>query len=219
MSSSSTNPHHLPLAILGTVIITALLFMGLPLLTQVQERQRSTGYENPIMLMAHRPPKPPPPDKDRRKIKDLKPKKAPKKKSMQKRASKPKIDVPKFEFASGVGGMGGMEIMSPGQVGKIMAKIGFDLSEVDKPPRIVRKINPVYPFGAKRQGLTGKVLVRCLVGVDGKASNFKVVKSEPKDVFDEAAVAAVLKWRFKPGILGGEAVPTWVKIPIIFELD
>ena len=227
MRSSPARIHHWPLAIIIALIVNALLFAGLPLLTQVQERRESNPYESPIMLMAHKPPKPPTPDKDRRKIKERELKKSPKKLSVRKKTSdKPKIDMAKFEFASNVEGVGsGMEIVSPARIKeikdikRITAKIGFELSEVDTPPRILRRFNPVYPFGAKKQGLTGKVTIRCLIGTDGKASRLKVLVSKPEGVFDEAALAAVERWRFKPGILGGEAVPTWVRIPITFELN
>jgi protein TonB len=227
MSSSPTRIHHWPLAIIIALIVNALLFAGLPLLTQVQERREGKPYESPILLTAHRPPKPPTPEKDRRKIKERELKKSPKKLSVSKRTSaKPKIDIPRFEFARVVEGAGsGMEIVSPGRIKeikdikRITAKIGFELSEVDTPPRILRKFNPVYPFGAKRQGLTGKVIIRCLIGTDGKAGKLKVLVSKPEGIFDEAALAAVERWLFKPGILGGEAVPTWVRIPITFELN
>jgi protein TonB len=180
------------------------------------------------MLMAHKPPKPPSPEKEKKKLEDRELKKAPKRKSMVRKRdmSRPDIAVPRFQYATDVGGLvGGMGIVSPDRIReikdieKVTGKVGFELGEVDSPPQIVRKFNPVYPFGAKRQGITGRVLIRCLIGTDGKADKFKVLRSEPDSVFDEAAINAVTKWRFKPGILNGDAVPTWVRIPITFELD
>jgi protein TonB len=100
-----------------------------------------------------------------------------------------------------------------------LGKIEFELSEVDSPPQAIRKAPAVYPFSAKRQGLTGKVMIRCLVNVDGTASKHQIVESEPKGVFDEAALEALEKWRFKPGVLGGERVSTWVRVPFVFELN
>ena len=111
--------------------------------------------------------------------------------------------------------------MNTSQFGSLgdMAKIGFELSEVDKPPRVIRKFQPIYPFAAKRQGVTGVVMIRCLLGRDGTASKFRILKSKPEGVFDDSGIAAVQKWRFKPGILNGHPVPTWVVIPLKFELD
>jgi protein TonB len=62
-------------------------------------------------------------------------------------------------------------------------------------------------------------MIRCLVGIDGKPSKLKIIQSVPKGIFDDAGIAAVQKWRFKPGILGGESVPTWVRIPFKFSLN
>ena len=100
-----------------------------------------------------------------------------------------------------------------------LQKIEFELSEVDTPPRVTRKAPAMYPFGAKRQGIRGKVLIRCLVGIDGVAGKHKILVSKPEGVFDEAALAALKRWRFKPGILAGEPVPTWVRVPFTFELN
>ena len=133
------------------------------------------------------------------------------------------MEVSQFEFAADMGtGAGiGMKVGSVAEIPefkKEMQKIEFELSEVDTPPRVIRKAPPVYPFGAKRKGIQGEVLIRCLIKIDGEASRYKILESRPPGVFDEAAFNAVKKWRFKPGILGGEPVPTWVRIPLKFQL-
>ena len=51
--------------LLAGIIAAAILFAGLPMLTQVYERKQDKSFENPIMLMAHKPPKAPPPEKER----------------------------------------------------------------------------------------------------------------------------------------------------------
>lgn len=95
----------------------------------------------------------------------------------------------------------------------------FSLSEVDSHPRLVRKVNPTYPFRAKRRGVEGKVSLRFLVDKQGRVSEFNVVQAEPEGVFEESALAAVRQWRFEPGKKDGEPVSTWVQVPIRFELS
>lgn len=95
----------------------------------------------------------------------------------------------------------------------------FALSEVDSHPRLVRKVNPTYPFQAKRRGVEGKVIVRFLVDNQGRVSEFSVVQAEPEGVFEESALRAVRKWRFEPGEKDGKPVDTWVQVPIRFELS
>ena len=215
------NQMRLFIAVIVTVLVNALIFAGLPLLTRVTKRERPTGFDSPIMIAHIKPPKPPEEIKQReikeRKMKEMQ------KEHQKTRAAKPQMDVSQFDFAADMaGGVGGMSV--GGNVGidgfkAEMQKIEFELSEVDTPPQVIRKVPAMYPFGAKRKGIRGKVVIRCLVGIDGTTRKHKVLVSKPEGVFDEAAMTAVQRWRFKPGILGGEAVPTWVQVPFVFELQ
>jgi protein TonB len=74
-----------------------------------------------------------------------------------------------------------------------------------------------YPSQAKKNGITGKVIIRCLIGVDGKAAKLEVVESEPAGIFDDSALSTIKYWQFRPGIKSGELVATWVKVPFKFE--
>jgi protein TonB len=218
---SRENLTHLAMAVIATVLINAFLFAGLPLLTRVSKRERAHGFDSPIMIAHIKPPKPPEEIKQReikeRKMKEMQ------KKHVKSRAAKPKLDVSQFDFAADMsGGVGGMSVGSNVGIRGFkteMQKIEFELSEVDTPPQVTRKAPAMYPFGAKRQGIRGKVIIRCVVGINGVTRKHKILVSEPKGVFDEAALSAVQRWRFKPGILGGEPVPTWVRVPFVFELN
>jgi len=97
-------------------------------------------------------------------------------------------------------------------------KTRFSLGQVDSHPRLVHKVNPTYPFRAKRRGVEGKVIVRFLVDKQGRVSECSVVQAEPEGVFEESALKAVTKWRFKPGMKDKKPVSTWVQVPIRFEL-
>ncbi|MEN8210099.1 MAG: energy transducer TonB [Thermodesulfobacteriota bacterium] len=209
------------MALMATVLINALLFAGLPLLTRVTDREKPDSFESPIMI-AHIKPLKPPEEQKQRELKERKLKQM-NKKNTKTSQSKPKIEASKFDFATDMGGSGiGMQVGGMGKMQSFkseMQNIEFELTEVDTPPRVTRKAPPVYPFGAKRKGITGYVMIRCLIGIDGKPAKLKIIKSKPEGVFDDAGLAAVQKWRFKPGILGGEAVPTWVRIPFKFSLD
>ncbi len=220
MRASRSEGRRYPVAVVATLAINALLFAGLPLLTQVAEREKPKGFDAPIMIAYVKPPKPPEELKQRelreRKLKKME-------KQHTKTPRRPKMDVSQFEFATDMGGGGvGMKVGSLGRMRQFkneLKTIEFELSEVDTPPRVIRKAPAVFPFGAKRKGLRGKVVIRCLISIQGQPGKFRIVRSEPAGVFDEAALDAVEKWRFKPGILAGEAVPTWVRIPFQFDLE
>jgi protein TonB len=114
--------------------------------------------------------------------------------------------------------VGGLVLLSLIVVSTAMAQ-EYDASEVDTKPKIIRQMPVTYPSNAKRSGIEGRVIVRILIGKNGKAEKMEVVESEPEGIFDEAALKSLKYWQFRPGILGGELVPTWVKIPLTFALD
>jgi protein TonB len=68
------------------------------------------------------------------------------------------------------------------------------------------RIQPRYPPRAARSRLAGTVVVQFKINPDGTVASPRVVKSEPPNVFDDAAIKAILRWKFKPKIVNGKAV-------------
>lgn len=66
------------------------------------------------------------------------------------------------------------------------------------PPRLVSSTQPKYPPAARNAGVEGVVGVKMLVNTDGRVEEAFVVRSSGNGALDEAAVAAVYKWRFSP---------------------
>ena len=92
--------------------------------------------------------------------------------------------------------------------------------QVDQRPRVLRKVDPKYPESARRAEREGLVEVEFIVGADGRATDIKVIREEPKGFgFGDAAIEAVNKWRFTPAKKDGQNVPMRVKIPVRFTLD
>jgi protein TonB len=94
----------------------------------------------------------------------------------------------------------------------------FDLDQVDSPPEAILKIPPVYPLSARRLGKEGQVELLFVVNAQGDVENVMVVDSEPRDVFDEAAVKTIKKWKFKPARKNNKPVSCRVEIPLTFRL-
>jgi periplasmic protein TonB len=57
---------------------------------------------------------------------------------------------------------------------------------------------PSYPPEAYRSRQSGEVQVEFTVGTDGSVTSARVVRSNPRRVFDRAALDAVNRWRFQP---------------------
>jgi protein TonB len=86
-------------------------------------------------------------------------------------------------------------------------------------PRFADSFQPDYPVGERRAEHQGRVVVRVLIGVDGRVK--QVVKvSAPSDAFFEATERRALeKWRFKPATRDGVAIETWDEIGVKFVLN
>lgn len=78
---------------------------------------------------------------------------------------------------------------------------------------------PRYPAYAVEHNLGGRVVLIVDVSADGRVRNAVIERSEPKGIFDEAALAAVRNWKFEPATEDGKPVASQVRVPIDFQLD
>jgi len=95
----------------------------------------------------------------------------------------------------------------------------FQQYELDQAPRAIVKMPPAYPFKAREQGVEGVVQVKILVREDGSVGEVQIMDSRPKDVFDDAVINAVQRWRFEAGTIGGKKVTSWVVTALHFKLN
>ena len=77
---------------------------------------------------------------------------------------------------------------------------------------------PDYPRIAKRHGYEGLVVLNVFVMESGSVGKVELKKSSGYDVLDNSALDAVRKWTFIPGKKNGRPVPSWVVVPIRFDL-
>ncbi|MCF7688978.1 MAG: TonB family protein [Cephaloticoccus sp.] len=94
----------------------------------------------------------------------------------------------------------------------------FDISKLDQVPMPKFRARPQYPFEMRRAGITGEVVVEFIVDTNGDSRNAFAVRSTQRE-FEQAAVQAVSKWKFRPGRKGGRAVNTRMQVPIVFTLN
>jgi len=76
----------------------------------------------------------------------------------------------------------------------------------------------IYPEIAKRAGVQGRVYIKAFVDETGTVKKAEVIKGIGAGC-DEAAIAAVMKTKFKPGKQRGKPVRVQVSIPILFKLN
>lgn len=83
----------------------------------------------------------------------------------------------------------------------------------------IRMDAPDYPREAAIAHKSGSVTVIFTVGTDGLTSNIRIVKSQPRKLFDKAAIRAVMHWRFKPYAVDGKPQARDVEQTIVFDLN
>lgn len=78
---------------------------------------------------------------------------------------------------------------------------------------------PPYPGPALRRGLQGTVLLRVLIGVDGRPLAVHFERRSGHRELDRAAREHVLAhWRFHPALRNGRPVQASARVPIVFRL-
>ena len=92
-------------------------------------------------------------------------------------------------------------------------RIGPNIS----PPKVLRKIEPVYSDEARAAKLAGTVVIYVEIGPDGWAHNTRVMRSLGLGL-EEKAVEAILQWRFLPGVKDGRPVTVMATIEVNFRL-
>ena len=92
----------------------------------------------------------------------------------------------------------------------------MQFDQVDTEPVLIHDVPPVYPYIARKAGLTGKVFLKFMVNVDGSVSDVSVLKGP--EIFRQAAIDAISQSRSKPAEHNGKVVPVWMVMPIEFSL-
>ena len=84
----------------------------------------------------------------------------------------------------------------------------------------IQVVQPIYPLRAAMREVEGYVIVEFSVRANGTVAHPIVVESEPGILFDEAALNAVSRFKFKPREVGGERVRVDnVQLRFTFNLD
>ncbi len=91
-------------------------------------------------------------------------------------------------------------------------------ADVDDLPQIVSNPAPAYPPAALLSGITGRVVLRVMVGSTGLPKRVSLMTSSGHGTLDAAALAAVRRWRFRPAQRDGQGVEFEVAVPVRFAL-
>jgi TonB family protein len=84
-------------------------------------------------------------------------------------------------------------------------------------PVKIKDVRPVYPPVAQAARVSGVVILEARVGADGSVEDAHVLRSIP--LLDQAAVDAVMQWRFRPTLLNGVPTPVIMTVTVNFALQ
>lgn len=89
--------------------------------------------------------------------------------------------------------------------------------DLDRVPRARLQTPPIYPADLRHNRVEGTVVVEFLVDRDGNVYHATVL-SVTTPGFEEAALRAVVKWKFEPGYRSGRRVRFRMSVPLVFRI-
>ena len=84
---------------------------------------------------------------------------------------------------------------------------------------LTRSVKPNYPQAALERGTEGWVDLVFTVRTDGTISEVSVTAAEPAGIFEQAAMAAVRRWRYEPVRKDGRAVEQRARLRLRFSIE
>ena len=92
-------------------------------------------------------------------------------------------------------------------------RVGGEIKE----PTKIKHVPPVYPEIAQQARIQGVVILETVIGEDGAVREARVLRPAP--LLDQAALDAVLQWKYTPTLLNGQPVPVIMTVTVTFSLD
>jgi protein TonB len=86
-------------------------------------------------------------------------------------------------------------------------------------PRYQNLLQPPYPPEEQRAGNSGRVVLRVLVGTDGRVKQVEKISAASDAFFAAAQRQALGKWRFKPATQDGVPIEQWKTMSLRFVLN
>lgn len=87
-----------------------------------------------------------------------------------------------------------------------------------KAPVVIERVEIAYPAAAREARVQGVVVIEAIVDRSGKVKSAKVLKPLPHGL-DDAALAAVKQWKFKPATLEGKPVEVVFNLTVNAKLS
>jgi len=97
-------------------------------------------------------------------------------------------------------------------------EIGSLETHIQKEPKLIKKVYPLYPEELYKQGVKGSVGVRLIVDEKGTVQ-FVQIKKPLHPYLDNAVVQALRQWKFEPGFIEKEKATFSADLSIYFNQE
>jgi TonB family protein len=84
-------------------------------------------------------------------------------------------------------------------------------------PKLVKKVQPVYPDAARQAHISGTVVAQVTIGTKGEVTDVQPGRGDP--ILVDSVVGAVWQWQYSPSYIDGQAVPANATVRVIFHRD
>lgn len=146
--------------------------------------------------------------------KERKPKKPPKPEEPPPQMEQPQMDSPSPDAE------GTSMNFAADAAGDVSLDGGLALDSGDGEYLPIVKVAPAYPRRAQQRGIEGFVIVEFTVTKQGTVRDPVVVEASPQGIFEQAAIEAVLKFKYKPRVVNGEPTEvSGVLNRVTFQID
>jgi periplasmic protein TonB len=110
-----------------------------------------------------------------------------------------------------IGGQLGGQV---GGTGDTPVRVGGNV----KAPVTLERVDPRYTEVARKARIQGIVIIEAVIDRQGNVTEARILKGLPMGL-DAEALAAIKRWKFKPGTLNGQPVPVYYNLTINFRLE
>lgn len=128
------------------------------------------------------------------------------------------------DSANGTGIFGGVPGgVAGGDAGGVLGGVLGSLVQVERdrplPMRALSQVYPIYPEKARRQYLEDELIVRYIIGKDGRVREVIVLTPPRHEIFVDATVRAIRNWRFRPMVKDGERLEVVHELTVYYRLE
>lgn len=93
----------------------------------------------------------------------------------------------------------------------------FNVADLEKRPEPVTQVAPAYPQDLRKAKVEGVVTLVFVLDEKGRVEEPRV-ENATRPEFEKPALEAIRKWRFSPGMKDGQAVRTYIRLPMRFRV-